>query len=294
MSIFNFLKSAGASNLDNASAGETPATPNPNANMPVTPSGVPNALASNKNSILSGKKPLPPIKKEYDFSSELKNLGNKPMKYDNNKTATQLIKEVSNENKINPKLLYSSSWIEGMNKAVASPDDVSEAYNTAVETGKLNQDEYPVDGFHNYGTDTFGDRYNELKKYLPAGFENRFKIFNGTNEKNQSIKTAAFKSNKDALIAKSAMLKAEQDNVLNYAKSKGINLDPDAADYFTMASYNGGFGGSKKMIDEYSKAKDKKSFIEKGETSQKGIHANVNKRMKIRQTADELLGMNKS
>lgn len=289
-------------NLNSMPSADAAPTGEPVTQTPTTP-GVPNALAANKNSILSGKKKIPPVKGEYDFSSELTNLGNKPMKYDNNKTATQLIKEVSNETKINPKLLYSSSWIEGMNKAVAKPDDVSEAYNTAAEAGKLDIDKFPVDGFHNYGLDTFGERYNQIKKYLPADFDKKFTLFKGSQEQTEKDKklnrpgrevdTVAFASNKDALTAKAAMLKAEQDNVSNYAKSKGIDIDPDAMDYFTMASYNTGFGGAKKMIDEYANAKDKKSFIEKGETSLKGVHGNISKRMKIRQTADQLLASSK-
>jgi len=230
------------------------------------------------------KKSTQPVK-EYDFGNEMINLSNKLLPYDN-QTAPNLIKQVSTETGIKPSLLYSSAYIEGMNKAAANPDDISEAYATLSEK---DQTDFPVDGFYNYGLDTFGTRFNDLKKYLPVGFENRFKTFQGKNEKGGTILTAAFKTNKDALIAKSAMLKSEQDNVLNYAKANGINLDEDAKDYFTMASYNSGFGNARKMIDEYKKSPNKQSFINNGETSLKGVHTNVSRRMKLRQTATNLL-----
>lgn len=264
----------------------------PNTTVPAPVSQVPTSvLANNKNTIFGGKTNQPKSSEvpEYDFSSEVKTLGSKPLVYDSNKTSTQLIKEVSTEAKINPRLLYSSAWIEGMNKGVVKPDDASEAYVENADKKVFNQDEFPVDGFYNYGLDTFGNKYEKLKKYLPAGFESRFHTYDTTNEKNEPIKTAAFKSNKDALLAKTAMLKAEQDDVNNYAKSKGIQLDPDASDYFTMSSYNGGFGNAKKMLDEYSKAKDKKAYIDKGLTSKKAIHKNVMRRMNMRGAVDELI-----
>jgi len=256
-------------------------------NKPIKKPLPPNALTKSSNTIFgSSKKAIVP---EYDFGAEVKNLGNKPLVYDNNKTPTQLIKEVSAETKINPRLLYSSAWIEGMNKGVVKPDDASEAYVENADKKVFNQDEFPVDGFYNYGLDTFGNKYEKLKKYLPAGFESRFHTYDTINEKNEKIKTAAFKSNKDALLAKTAMLKAEQDDINNYAKSKGLKLDEDAVDYFTMASYNGGFGNAKKMLDEYSQAQDKKSYIEKGLTSKKAIHKNVMRRMNMRSAVDELM-----
>lgn len=252
----------------------------PNVNIQSNPNSIFNVNDKNK-----GKKQS----KEYDFNSELSQLGNKPMYYDNNQTSAQLVKKVSTNTGISPKLLYSSSWIEGMNKAVADPDSVSEAYNMAISKG-VNLDDFPVDGFHNYGLDTFGNNYDKLKKYLPKGFENRFKGFEGINEKGEKIQTAAFKTNEDALTAKAAFLKLEKDNIESYAKKSGIDLDEDAKDYFTMASYNSGFGNAKKMLEEYSKAKDKKSYIEKGETSFKQVDRNVRKRRNIMGTATKLLG----
>jgi hypothetical protein len=231
-----------------------------------------------------GKKPT---KTPYDFGAEMISLGNQPMKYDNNQTATQLVSQVSKNSGIKPSLLYSSSYIEGFNKAIDKPDKVSMAYYNSSKKGEL--DDYPIDGFYNYGLDTFGTNYENIKKYLPAGFEKKYKLFTATNEKKQPVQTAAFKTNKDALTAKAAFLKYEQDNVSNYAKSKNLDLDEDAKDYFTMASYNSGFGNAKKMLDEYLNSKDKKSFIEKGETSLKGVHKNIDKRMKLRATADKLL-----
>lgn len=203
-------------------------------------------------------------KKKYDSGAEMRQLYNKPMKYDNNRPAFDLVKQASRFTNINPSLLFSSSFTEGMNKAIADPDSVSEAYNNAKVSG-----DYPVDGFFNYGLDTFGSKIDKLKQYLPEGFDQRYKVYDAINEKGEPIRTAAFKTNQDALTAKAAMLKNEMATVEGYAKQKGIDLDEKAKDYFTLASYNGGFGNARIMMDEYAKAKDKAGFIDNGLTTRK-------------------------
>jgi len=233
------------------------------------------------------KKKAPP---EYDFVSEMKKYGNALMYYDGNKPLSRLIKEATVFTGIKPSLLYSSAWIEGMNKLAAAkpnedPEQRTENWYDLWEKDK-SWAAYPIDGYSSYGLDTFGNKYNDLKKYLPVGFESKFRTFDIVNELGQDVKTAAFKTNKDALIAKAAMLKYEEDNVLNYAKKMGIELDEDAKDYFVMASYNSGFGNGRKMLDEYKNAVDKKRFIDNGETRLKAVHKNVSRRMKLRQTAN--------
>lgn len=244
----------------------------------------------------------PKSKPEYDFNSEMMGLYSKPLKFDNNQNSLQIANNVSKQMGLSPELLYSSAYIEGMNKAIANQDDVSEAYNEAYDSGQLNDDDldkFPVDGFLNYGVDTFGNNYEKLKKFLPEGFEKRFKIYKAEQEltkadikagrkKGKIVNTAAFMTNQDALTAKAAMLKMEQENVMQSAKNLGLQLDPDAMDYFTMASYNVGPAGMKKMMEEYSRAKDKKSFIEKGGTSYKEVHTNVDRRMRMRKAINNL------
>jgi hypothetical protein len=95
----------------------------------------------------------------FDFNNVLVGWGNKPMIYDNNQTPTQLVKKVSTNTGISPKLLYSSAWVEGMNIAAQTPDVVSEAYNTAIEEG-ANLDDFPIDGFKDYG------QWNKLFKKI--------------------------------------------------------------------------------------------------------------------------------
>jgi len=236
--------------------------------------------------------PTPPVKKlsvkntinKYDAGVEMGRSGKSIMPYDN-KPTTEIVKTAAAKIGVNPSLLMSSAWVEGMNKAVLTPDDVSEAY----ASNESNLNGFPVDGFFNYGLDRFGDNYSNLKKYLPVGFETRFKTFAATNEKNESINTAAFKTNEDALIAKGAMLRESQDNVANYAKKMGLVLNDDEKDYFTLAAYNGGMSNAKKMLDEYSTSKNKKNFISGEETTRKGVHKNIISRLNNRKIANDLL-----
>jgi hypothetical protein len=197
-----------------------------------------------------------------------------------------LIKEAAQVGGVDPEMLFASAFQEGMNKAVAYPDEISEAYENNLSYE--DQQAFPVDGFYNYGLDRFAERYDSLKKYLPEDFQ--FKEFEGLNEKKSKVRTAAFKDNKSALIAKAAMIRAEMDTVKDYASKKGIPLDKKAMQYFTMAAYNGGFGNAKIMLDEYATSKDKASFIDKGLTSRKGVHVNIMPRMENINVAGSVLG----
>ena len=223
-------------------------------------------------------------KRPYDMGDEMKKYGKTPMKYDDNQPASDIVKKVAGKMGINPSLLMSSAWQEGMNKSALRPDDVSQGYNDAKVSG-----DFPVDGYLNYGIDTIGDKYEKLKKYLPAGFEKQMQTYKTTNEKGENITTAAFKNNESALTAKAAMMKGEMDNVNNSAGSKKLTLDDKAKNYFLLASYNGGFGNAKKMIDEYEASSDKSKFIDEGLTSLKGIHKNIKPRLDNMAAADEIL-----
>lgn len=245
-------------------------------------------LGSVSNNVITGLAGgLGPGDPPNPMAKEMRQLYKKNVSFDN-RTAIDVARTAAQKGGISPSLLFSSAFTEGYNKAIAHPDDVSEAYINAQNKG-FDTKNYPVDGFFNYGLDTFGDRYGQLKKYLPAGFDQRFKTYPAFNEKGQKVTTAGFKSNEDALIAKSAMLRNEADTVSNYAKSKGVTLDDNAKNYFTLASYNGGFGNAKIMLDEYSKSADKQKFIKEGQTSRKGVHKNIYGRIQNMALAQQLL-----
>ncbi len=220
----------------------------------------------------------------FDFGAELRKSGNTPMKYDDGDTPVNMAKVVGQKLGVKPSLLLSSAWQEGMNKAALDPESVSTEYIKAKVGG-----DYPIDGFLNYGVDTIGDKWDKVKKYLPEGFEKNMQFYNAVNEKGEKVKTAAFNYNENALMAKAAMMKYEADNLDEYAKKKGVELDDKAKDYFMLAAYNGGQGNAQKMMDEYILAKDKDKFIENGETKIKGVHKNIKTRLDNMKIADELI-----
>lgn len=235
-----------------------------------------------KKVMVSVAKPAPDV-----IGDEMKILYNRPMSYDNNRTAKDVVNSAAKKSGVNSSLLFSSSFQEGMNKAIAKPDETSDAYFNANGKGDLKG--YPVDGFYNYGLDTFGQKLDALKKYLPQGFDSRYKVYDAKNDQGVPIKTAAFKTNEDALIAKGAMMRDVASQVDQMAAKKGIKLDDKARNYFTLAAYNGGEGNAKIMMDEYFKAKDKHSFIDKGETTRQGVHKNIAPRLARMKIADQLL-----
>jgi len=145
---------------------------------------------------------------------------------------------------LDPALLYSSAMEEGMSGRY--PDK-----NGNVD--KSDSDKYPVDGFHNYGLDNFHDQFKTMvqKGYLPKDFDYQKAV--NTNEKGEKVNSANFKSDDDAMQAKAAYMKMEQDNIDNYAKQKGIPLSDKARQFFTLVNFNGGSAAGPKMMDYYQK-----------------------------------------
>lgn len=216
--------------------------------------------------------PQPSKKSQLDLVLE------SPSKFDNGKTFHDIVKEVATESKVDPKLLWSSSFVEGMNLAALKPNQVSNAYLAEHERSSKILD-YPVDGFYNYGLDNFGDTYPELVKrgYLPKDFD--YYSYKTTNEQNRPIKTAAFRSNRDAVMAKAAYLKYEADRVKHYAAKQKLELTPDEQAFFTMAAYNGGLGSAQAMLEDLKKSGLAPSaFIKQGKTSKGQVYKNVKPR----------------
>lgn len=196
-------------------------------------------------------------------------------------------------NNIDPALLYGSAMEEGMSGAVDPKyaDNASEAYVNWSEKNSEKAAEYPVDSFYNYGLDQFADQAASLEKkgYLPKGFSDKFTKFYAENEKGEKINAAAFKTDSDALIAKSAMMRQSKDQLDEYIKSSGIKLTPKQKEFFLLANYNGGITNMKKMIQSYKEKgylKDDK-FLEVNfhPASYASIYKNVQARL---QSANQL------
>lgn len=226
------------------------------------------------------EKPIP-----YDMGAEIKKYGSTAtLPYSQDRLASEVVKSAATKMGVNPSMLFTSAWQEGMNKAAFKPDDVSPQYAKYEKEFS----DFPVDGYGNYGLDNFGTNYAELKKYLPEGFEKQFKTFKATNEKGQKVLTAAFKTDEDALTAKAAFIRLEMDKVNAYAEKKGIKLDDTTQNYFTLSSYNSGFGNAQKIMDEYYAAPDKEKFLSEGLTTRKGVHKNVKPRIDNMAIVEEL------
>jgi hypothetical protein len=201
-----------------------------------------------------------------------------------NVNVAELINTVATTTGINPSFLAANMFQEGLTdmimwnrdkkKAMLNPSSFS-----ADDVNELGEyEDYPVEGYRYYGLDTFGSKYEDLVKkgLLNKEFSEKFTTKTVGNEKRQEVTTADFKTNKDAMTAKAAMIKDLVGEVDSYAAKKGIKLDQKAKDYFVMSAYNGGLGNARKMMNELASSKATPSeFISKGMTSLKQIHKNV-------------------
>ena len=211
----------------------------------------------------------------------IKRLLDKPLRYDNNRRAIEVINRVAQKSGLRPAFLAANAMQEGMNLAIQddSNDELDTEFQDVLPAGKM-VDQYPINGYMYYGLDTFGDSVQSLKDkgYLEADFD--FAQYESINEKKQKVKTGAFKSHEDALMAKAAYLKGFRDQVRDYSAKNKVKLDPRTEEYLTMSAYNGGFGNAKMMIDELASGKfDQREYISKGSTSRKGVHKNVAPRL---------------
>lgn len=195
------------------------------------------------------------------------------------------VSNVAKSSGVNPGLLYTSAMEEGMQAYISKPDAVSESYGKWADKNPQAAGKFMVDGFYNYGLDTFGSQYERLAKkgYLPEGFKDRFTPFEAQNEKKEKVMSAAFMSDEDALMAKSAMMRDSQDYLTQAAKKRGLNLSDKQKEFFTVAGYNAGHGNLDKMIDSYNSKgylKDDK-FLDPSfkPASWGGVYDNVQKRI---------------
>ena len=201
-----------------------------------------------------------------------------------NTNVAELINTVASTTGINPSFLAANMFQEGLTDMITwnreKKKSMEDPKNIEFEkTNRIGENkEYPIEGYEYYGLDTFGSKYPDLVKkgLLSDVFKDTFIEKESVNEKRDNITTAQFKTNKDAMTAKAAMINDLVGEVDSYAAKKGIKLDQRAKDYFVMSAYNGGLGNARKMMNELSSSKASTSdFIDKGMTSLKQIHKNV-------------------
>lgn len=145
-----------------------------------------------------------------------------------------------------PALFYASAMEEGMSGLFKN------------EKGLANYSgdkDFPTEGSYGFGLDNFVPLFPELVKrgYLPADFKDKFKPVT-YEEPGYTKNSANYRSPDDALMAKAAFMKYNQDEVDNYAKQMGIQLSPKARQFFTMINYNAGAGNGRKMLQDYFRA----------------------------------------
>ena len=230
---------------------------------------------------LMGEDPKKKAAKKESEKVIVRRLLEQPLRYDGNKRAIEVINRVAQKTGLRPAFIAANAMQEGMNLAIQDDknDELDLEFQDDLPQGKM-VDMYPINGFLYYGLDTFGDSAQSLKDkgYLDKDFD--FAQYESMNEKGQKIRTGAFKSHEDALMAKAAYLKGFRDQVRDYSTKNKVKLDPRTEEYLTMSAYNGGFGNAKMMIDELATGKfDQKEYVSKGLTSRKGVHKNVAPRL---------------
>lgn len=148
---------------------------------------------------------------------------------------------------LDPAVLYASAAEEGMSGLWPDKDGSINTDPDIDLNGK-----YPISGFTNYGLDNFHDQFKEMvrKGYLPKDFDYEKAVH--TNEQGAKVNSANFKTPEDAMEAKAAYVRLEQDRLDDWLKTQKITLSPKARQFFTLVSFNGGDGTMKKMVKEYA------------------------------------------
>lgn len=151
---------------------------------------------------------------------------------------------------LDPALFYSSAMEEGVSGMFKKGYPGEGYFNSS------SYEDFPVSGFAGVGLDHFHEQFPYLVKkgYLPPNFNNRYQPTVMTNEKGETTHSGDFRSVEDAMMAKGAMAKMSEDQVLDYAKRNNIQLSPAAKQFFTYVNYNAGEGNAQKMLLDYYKA----------------------------------------
>lgn len=109
-----------------------------------------------------------------------------PLPMGTGQSLAQLSDKYGKQLGINPNMLASSSLVEGVGqlfgKEASKGDLYSMAYESAVQSGKIDRSKYPVDAFYFAGLDNFGPMVEKLKGkgYLPKEMD--FQIYPAWNE----------------------------------------------------------------------------------------------------------------
>jgi hypothetical protein len=131
-------------------------------------------------------------------------------------------------------------------------DEGADAFTNENEGGR----QQPYSGYDDFGLDTFGQRLDEFEKrgFIDKSLRNRIILSEATNEKGENVTSANFTDLNDVVTAKRAFMESGKSAIMKKAKELNVNLSQTAQDYFTVASYNLGEGGSRKMLEAYQKA----------------------------------------
>lgn len=197
---------------------------------------------------------------------------------------------------IDPALLYSSAMEEGASALFKNKNGTDTKGRKPGDFGYQSfygDKDFPVNGNESMGMPDFANRFPELVKggYLPKEFANKFrgKPNAGAYSEND------FKSVEDGMQAKAALMKYNYDYVDKLAAKKGIELSPQARDFFSLAAFNGGEGAVIKRLSKYKESGQlegdkflkQRPDMEKGLPDNLDVWGHVTRRIKMRNALKE-------
>jgi hypothetical protein len=192
-------------------------------------------------------------------------------------TVKELVDKSGKISGVRPSVFYASSMEEGMRGL----------FPTSRNKGQIDysdNEKFPISGFVNLGLDRFGENFSNLVKrgYLPADFQSSFQKSPEVNDKKEKVISANFKDLGSALQAKSAVIRAEEEDLNKWAVKNQISLTPKQKEFFTLVAYNAGAGNAQQMVESYNKKgflKNDKFLEKQPDDSWSGPYQNVIKRI---------------
>lgn len=192
------------------------------------------------------------------------------------------------------KLLNDRDDIENKSLLLASLLEEGATNGDLYDNKKNNMDVKPNTRYRGFGTFGLDDSADKLDYFVEQGLldesiKDRVIKSVNTNERGEKVNSLDFTNLNDVISVKNAYMKDLKNKVTKFAKNENLELSDSLIQYFTLAGYNYGENGVKKMIKSYRDKgylEDDKILSMSKPDSYSSVHNNVMRRIQTSNMLD--------